>query len=260
MNSSLPKVLHPIANKPMLGHVLQSASQANENIQPCVVVGHGGQVVEQYLSNEFPQVKIAIQHEQKGTGHAVMQAMPVVANSGPTTILYGDVPLIQAKSLNKLAEFSLGGALVILTQILDDPTGYGRIIRNLDGEVVGIVEEKDATSEQRKIQEINTGILCCDTQDLKRWLEMLTPNNAQGEFYLTDIIAFAAQEGVPIRTLHPEYDWEVQGVNSRLQLASLEREYQSHLANQLLINGVTLADPARIDIRGSLSCQTDIQY
>ncbi len=258
MKSSLPKVLHRIGGKSMLGHVLDGVTQIAPTTQPCIVIGHGAEQVQSYLSKDFPNVQTAIQAEQKGTGHAVLQASPFLTNAGTTIVLYGDVPLIQADTLQQLKQLAEDGGLVVLTQWMDNPTGYGRIVRNVNGEVVGIVEEKDASISQKEIKEINTGMLACNTADLKRWLGLLQPNNAQGEYYLTDIIALAAQESVPIRTTQATFGWEVQGVNSRSQLAALEREYQAFLASNLLESGVTLADPARIDIRGTLNCASDV--
>ena len=258
MKTTLPKVLHPVAGTSMLGHVLTAVGHIAESALPCVVVGHGSEQVQDYLSKNYPNVRTAVQSEQKGTGHAVFQASPFLSSDATTMILYGDVPLTQATTLHKMKQLASDGGLVVLTQLMENPTGYGRIERNLNGEVIGIVEEKDASPSQREIKEINTGMMACDTADLKRWLGLLQPNNAQGEYYLTDIIAFAAKEGVPIRTTQAQYDWEVQGVNSRAQLAALEREYQVFLAGNLLDNGVTLADPARIDIRGNFNCASDV--
>lgn len=258
MKSSLPKVLHRIGEKSMLGHVLDGVTTIAPTTQPCVVIGHGAEQVQAYLDKTFPNVQTVVQSEQKGTGHAVLQASPFLTNSGSTIVLYGDVPLIQVDTLQQLKQLAEDGGLVILTQLMENPTGYGRIVRNINGEVVGIVEEKDASIAQKEIKEINTGMMACNTADLQRWLGLLQPNNAQGEYYLTDIIGLAAQENVPIRTTQAKFAWEVQGVNSRSQLAALEREYQSFLAANLLENGVTLADPARIDIRGNLSCASDV--
>ena len=261
MKSATPKVLHPIAGQPMLGHVLRTVAEAAENAQPCVVVGHGSEQVEQFLKINFPYVTTAIQMEQKGTGHAVAQAIPHLVDdlqTELTLVLYGDVPFIQAQTLKSLLQLAQDGAVAILTQQMDQPTGYGRIVRNLDGQVAAIVEEKDANAVQKEITEINTGILACNTTDLKKWLGLLQPNNAQGEFYLTDLIAFAVADGVPIRTCQAQYDWEVVGVNSRAQLACLERQYQLHQASLLLESGVTLLDPNRLDIRGQFNCASDV--
>ena len=258
MYSALPKVLHPIAGKAMLGHVLDTIQEIDANTKPSVVLGHGQDFVRNFLDKHHPNVQIAIQPEQKGTGHAVQQALPFLGDEGSTLILYGDVPLIQSSTLKELLQLAEDGALAILTQEMSNPTGYGRIVRNLEGEVSGIIEEKDATPEIKKIKEINTGIMACPTKDLRRWLSVIQPNNAQGEYYLTDIVGLAAKESVPIRTMMPQFAFEVEGVNNRLQLATLERTWQSHLATQLLQNGLTLLDPQRIDIRGKLSVGKDI--
>jgi len=260
MQSSIPKVLHPLAGKPMLGHVLDAVSLLAdaENIQPCVVIGHGGEAVQQYLLKDYPKTRVALQNEQKGTGHAVIQGLHQQVSEGITLVLYGDVPLIQRQTLKQLLDIASDGALALLTQHVNNPTGYGRIVRNLNGEVVQIVEEKDADAQVKKITEINTGILACPTQELNHWLAQIEPNNTQGEYYLTDIVSLAANAYTPIRTTTPTFDWETQGVNSRAQLALLERVYQGHLAQELLDSGVTIVDPARIDIRGSLECEPDV--
>lgn len=260
MQSSIPKVLHPLAGKPMLGYVLDAVSLLAdaENIQPCVVIGHGGEAVQQYLLKDYPKTRVALQNEQKGTGHAVIQGLHQEVSEGITLVLYGDVPLIQRQTLKQLLDIASDGALALLTQHVNNPTGYGRIVRNLDGEVVQIVEEKDADAQVKKITEINTGILACPTQELNHWLAQIEPNNTQGEYYLTDIVSLAANAYTPIRTTTPTFDWETQGVNSRAQLALLERVYQGHLAQELLDSGVTIVDPARIDIRGSLECEPDV--
>ena len=260
MQSSIPKVLHPLAGKPMLGHVLDAVSLLAdaENIQPCVVIGHGGEAVQQYLLKDYPKTRVALQNEQKGTGHAVIQGLHQEVSEGITLVLYGDVPLIQRQTLKQLLDIASDGALALLTQHVNNPTGYGRIVRNLNGEVVQIVEEKDADAQVKKITEINTGILACPTQELNHWLAQIEPNNTQGEYYLTDIVSLAANAYTPIRTTTPTFDWETQGVNSRAQLALLERVYQGHLAQELLDSGVTIVDPARIDIRGSLECEPDV--
>ena len=260
MQSSIPKVLHPLAGKPMLGHVLDAVSLLSdaENIQPCVVIGHGGEAVQQYLLKHDPKTRVALQNEQKGTGHAVIQGLNQQVSEGITLVLYGDVPLIQTQTLKQLLDIASDGVLALLTQHVNNPTGYGRIVRNLNGEVVQIVEEKDADAQVKKITEINTGILACPTQELNHWLAQIEPNNTQGEYYLTDIVSLAANAYTPIRTTTPTFDWETQGVNSRAQLALLERVYQGYLAQDLLDLGVTIVDPARIDIRGSLECEPDV--
>lgn len=258
MHSALPKVLHPLAGKPMLGHVLDTVRALAPTVRPCVVLGHGHAVVQDYLDQHHPQVMSVLQTEQKGTGHAVMQSLSCLQDDDNTLILYGDVPLMQLSTLVKVLRLAQDGAMVVLTQELSNPTGYGRILRNLEGEVVSIVEERDASEEVKRICEINTGILACPTQELRRYLEQIQPNNAQGEFYLTDIVSLAAQHGLPIRTTMPQFSFEVTGVNSRTQLAALERTWQNHLAHVLLDQGVTLMDPQRIDIRGQLRCANDV--
>jgi len=258
MYSALPKVLHPIAGKPMLGHVLDTVQKMDSTVTPCIVLGHGQEAVKAYLNKNHTNFTIAIQEEQKGTGHAVMQALPHLNDDSSTLILYGDVPLIQASTLKDLLRLAQDETLVILTQELENPNGYGRIVRSLDGEVTGIVEEKDATAEIKQVREINTGMMACPTKELRQWLSQIQPNNAQGEYYLTDIVGLAAVQGMPIRTMMPQYGFEVEGVNSRVQLAALERTWQSHQAQELLLKGVTLIDPQRIDIRGDFKCSNDV--
>ena len=272
MKSALPKVLQTLAGKPLLQHVLSTAlslqsKQAKNG--PVVVVGHGAAYVKIFLANtakedpSFGKVVTALQAEQKGTGHALLQALPKLDTQEPTLVLYGDVPLTTKKTLAKLAKLADGGrgqdcALALLTQNLSNPTGYGRIVRDADGSVQEIVEEKDATPAQKVIQEINTGIMVLPTNSLKKWLKSLRASNAQGEYYLTDVIAMAVKDGVPIRTTQADDEFETIGVNSRDQLAALERVHQLNVANQLMDAGVSLADPARIDVRGTLECGTDV--
>jgi bifunctional UDP-N-acetylglucosamine pyrophosphorylase/glucosamine-1-phosphate N-acetyltransferase len=258
MYSALPKVLHPIAGKPMLGHVLDTVQKMDSTVKPCIVLGHGQEAVKAYLNKNHSNFTIAIQAEQKGTGHAVMQALPYLNEGASTLILYGDVPLIQASTLKDLLRLAQDETLVILTQELENPTGYGRIVRSLEGEVTGIVEEKDASVEVKQVREINTGMMACPTKELLQWLSQIQPNNAQGEYYLTDIVGLAARQGAPIRTMMPQYGFEVEGVNSRVQLAALERTWQTHQAEELLLKGVTLIDPQRIDIRGDFKCSNDV--
>ena len=259
MRSTLPKVLHPIAGRPMLEHVLTSAKALAGDHVTILVLGHGGEFVHEFLSKTAFQAKTALQSEQKGTGHAVLQACDQLSDDPVTLILYGDVPLIQTQTLQQLAQLAESGGLGLLTQSMANPTGYGRILRNHDGDVSGIVEEKDASAEIRQITEINTGFMALPTEKLKGWLKQLKPNNAQGEYYLTDVIALAVAEGVPVYTTQASNDWETVGVNSRTQLADLERVWQHELANRLLESGVTLLDPSRIDIRGELQCGTDVK-
>ena len=272
MKSALPKVLQTLAGKPLLQHVLTTAlflqgKQAKTG--PIVVVGHGAADVKEFIANasqedpSFGKVATVLQAEQKGTGHALLQALPKLDVQEPTLVLYGDVPLTSKKTLAKLAKLADGvrgqdSALALLTQDLTNPTGYGRIVRDAEGSVREIVEEKDATPAQKAIKEINTGIMVLPTKALKRWLKALRSSNSQGEYYLTDVIAMAVKDGVPIRTTQADDESETIGVNSREQLASLERTYQLNIANQLMDAGVSLADPARIDVRGTLECGTDV--
>ena len=255
MRSDLPKVLHPLAGKPMLAHVLDTSA----SLQPahtCVVIGHGGQRVKEAF--ESRAIAWAVQEQQLGTGHAVMQALPYVPGAGVMLVLYGDVPLIAAETLAGLVEAAQGGALALLTQHLDEPRGYGRIVRDGTARVTRIVEEKDASEAERRIREVNTGILAAPRDRLERWLGGLRNDNAQGEYYLTDVVAGAVAEGVPIEVRHPRAPHECLGVNSKAELASLERRIQMDKARQLLEQGVTLADPARIDVRGELTCGRDV--
>ena len=255
MRSALPKVLQPLANKPMLLHVLEKARQVSGSNRIIVVVGHGAEAVKAALS-EQKDVQFALQEQQLGTGHAVMQALPLCQEDQPTMVLLGDVPLIEAHTLNELAEQAQQD-LGLLTVRLDNPTGYGRIVRE-QGLVTSIVEQKDADAEQLKIQEVNTGIMVLPTRRLKAWLTGLSNHNAQGEYYLTDVIAAAVKDGVAIHTASADDPMQVEGVNSKVQLAVLERAYQQKQAQKLLESGVTLMDPSRIDIRGELICGQDV--
>jgi len=272
MKSALPKVLQTLAGKPLLQHVLNTAlglQGKNTKTGPIVVVGHGAADVKQFLQitgeqdPRFNKVSTVLQAEQKGTGHALLQALPQLDLKEPTLVLYGDVPLTSKKTLSALARLADGvrgqdSALALLTQHLSNPTGYGRIVRDTDGSVKAIIEEKDATLEQKRIQEINTGIMVLPTNSLKKWLKALRASNAQGEYYLTDVIAMAVKDGVPIRTSQADAEYEIVGVNSRDQLAALERVHQLNQANVLMDAGVSLSDPARIDIRGTLECGSDV--
>ena len=254
MYSDKPKVLHALAGKPLVQHVLDCAVSLQPQ-QVCVVYGHGGEAVPQAMQRYA--AKFVIQEPQLGTGHAVQQAMPHLADGSRTLVLYGDVPLIQHSTLHQMQQ--AGEGLVLLTVNLDNPTGYGRIVRNAQGDVQCIVEEKDATPEQRDIGEVNTGILLAPAAQLRTWLANLGNNNAQGEYYLTDIVGMAVQQGMAVHTVQPAHRWEVEGINSKTQLAALERTWQLAQASQLLAQGVTLADPARIDVRGKLSCGRDVE-
>jgi len=255
MRSDLPKVLHALAGRPLLAHVL-AAARALSPRRLCVVVGHGGSVVRERLAAE--EVAWVEQSPQLGTGHAVQQALPALEAGGTVLILYGDVPLISSATLAGLVEAAAGGSLALLTQVLDDPAGYGRIVKDAGGAVRRIVEEKDAGAGERAIREVNTGILAASRERLESWLSRLRNDNAQGEYYLTDIVAAAVSDGVPVAVRHPSAAYECLGVNSKAELASLERQYQMNHAKRLLEAGVTLADPARIDVRGELECGRDV--
>ncbi|MFN3751170.1 MAG: bifunctional UDP-N-acetylglucosamine diphosphorylase/glucosamine-1-phosphate N-acetyltransferase GlmU [Thiobacillus sp.] len=254
MRSDLPKVLHKLAGKPLLGHVVDTA-HALGAAQVCVVYGFGGGAVPQALADD--KLTFVLQAEQHGTGHAVRQALPRLGDDTVTLVLYGDVPLTRAATLQPLVDAARGGKLGLLTVNLADPDGYGRIVRE-HGQVVRIVEHKDASPAERAITEVNTGILAVATRHLKRWIGELKNDNAQGEYYLTDIIALAVRDGVDIEAHQPAHAWEVLGVNSKAQLAELERIHQREIARGLLDAGVTLLDPARLDVRGRLVCGRDV--
>ncbi|PMH45402.1 UDP-N-acetylglucosamine diphosphorylase/glucosamine-1-phosphate N-acetyltransferase [Vibrio sp. 10N.286.49.B3] len=255
MYSNMPKVLHTLAGKSMVKHVIDTCNSIGaQNIH--LVYGHGGDQMKQTLANE--SVNWALQAEQLGTGHAVDQASAHFEDDEKVLVLYGDVPLISEQTLENLLEAQPTGGIALLTVRLDNPMGYGRIIRK-NGPVVAIVEQKDATEEQKLIQEVNTGVLVATGGDLKRWLSSLNNNNAQGEYYLTDVIAAAHNEGRAVEAVHPESPIEVEGVNDRAQLARLERAFQSMQAQRLLEQGVMLRDPARFDLRGTLQCGMDIE-
>ncbi len=254
MQSDLPKVLHLLAGKPLLVHVIDTARTLTPS-SLCVVYGHGGETVPS--SFKATDLTFAKQEPQLGTGHAVMQAIPHLQDKVPTLVLYGDVPLTSTASMKRLLDAAGQDKLAILTVELDDPTGYGRIIRKNDT-ITRIVEQKDASEAERAIREINTGIMVVPTARLKQWLGALSNNNAQQEYYLTDIVAKAVADGVAVVSAQPDAVWETLGVNSKVQLAELERTYQRNVANTLLEQGVTLADPARIDVRGTLTCGRDV--
>ncbi len=255
MNSDLPKVMHRLGGKPLLAHVLDCARSLMPN-GIFIVYGHGGEQVPEAFA--AADLKWAKQDPQLGTGHAVMQAAPMLDDSVPTLVLYGDVPLVSHETLMRLQAKAGSARLALLTVEVDDPSGYGRIVR--EGErIVRIVEHKDADDATRKIREINTGILVAPTGALKRWLGALSNDNAQREYYLTDIIAAAVADGVAVVSSRPLAEWETRGVNSKVQLAELERVLQRNQARQLMEAGVTLADPARLDIRGSLVCGRDVE-
>jgi bifunctional UDP-N-acetylglucosamine pyrophosphorylase/glucosamine-1-phosphate N-acetyltransferase len=254
MYSDIPKVLHRLAGKPLVQHVIDCAVSLQPQ-QICIVYGHGGEAVPQAMQQYG--AKFVIQEPQLGTGHAVQQAMPHLQDESRTLILYGDVPLIQHGTLHQMQK--AGNGLVLLTVNLDNPAGYGRIVRNSEGDVLRIVEQKDATREELQIQEVNTGIMLAPTEKLREWLGKLSNNNVQGEYYLTDIVAMAVAQGVAVYSVQPAQAWEVEGINNKLQLANLERVWQKEVAARLLVKGVTLIDPARIDVRGELVCGRDVE-
>ncbi len=254
MHSNLPKVLHPIAGKPLAQHVIDTARQlAPEKL--IVVYGHGGEVVRSTL--QAADIAWAEQAQQLGTGHAVAQAVGQLGEAAQTLVLYGDVPLTSVNTLKRLLQAGKDG-LSVLTVNLENPTGYGRIVRDAAGNMVSIVEEKDATVEQKAIREVNTGIMAIPSARLADGLRKLLNDNPPRGYSLTDIVALAVGEGLPVRTAQPEGEWEVLGVNSKVQLAELERQHQRNLADQLLVAGVRLADPARIDVRGELTHGRDV--
>ena len=255
MRSDLPKVLHRLAGKPLLGHVVDTA-HALGAAQTCVVYGFGGEAVPQAMADD--KLTFVLQAEQHGTGHAVKQALPRLADEGVTLVLYGDVPLTRTSTLQPLVAAAQAGKLGLLTVNLAHPDGYGRIVRDADGRVRRIIEHKDATPAERAIHEVNTGILAVATRHLRQWIGELKNDNAQGEYYLTDVIALAVRDGVTVETHQPAHEWEVLGVNSKAQLAELERIHQGEIAQALLDVGVTLMDPARLDVRGTLTCGRDV--
>ena len=254
MQSSLPKVLHPIAGVPMVQRIINSVEQIGAD-SVNLVYGHGGEQLKQVITGQ--RLNWCLQAEQLGTGHAVQQATNNINDEDDVLILVGDAPLIKPQTLQRLLDAKAHADLALLTVELDDATGMGRIIR--DGKnVVAIIEHKDANDEQRQINEINTGMMVIPGVDLKRWLGSLKNNNAQGEFYLTDVIAMASSEGKQIRAAHPDKQYEVEGVNNRVQLASLERAFQREQADLAMLAGATLADPARFDVRGNLTVGSDV--
>jgi len=255
MKSAKPKVMHTLANKPLLQHVIDTAKQLNPS-QLAVVCGSGADDVVPYLQQQG--IDTAMQLEQKGTGHAVEQAKAFYQESDQVLVLYGDVPLIEKDTLEALFHEGDANTLKVLTTVLDDPTGYGRIVRDVTGRMLMITEEKDANEETREINEVNTGIMCIPAKWLNSALSQLDNNNAQGEYYLTDLIAKAVEEGIEIDSITCEDEQEVAGVNNRVQLAELESYYQQKKATELMMAGVTMRDPARVDIRGELTVGQDI--
>jgi bifunctional UDP-N-acetylglucosamine pyrophosphorylase/glucosamine-1-phosphate N-acetyltransferase len=254
MRSDLPKVLQPLAGRPLLGHVLDTA-RSLEPRRIVVVHGHGAERVRAAFPEE--DLQWALQAERLGTGHAVLQALPHVAPEADVLVLYGDVPLVRAATMQRLVQESQGG-VALLTAELAEPAGYGRIVREGSGRVLRIVEERDASSAERQIREINAGFLATSARRLAAWLARIGNDNAQREYYLTDIVALAVGEGLPVAAVRVDDPWEVAGVNSKQELAALERTVQRRHAERLLESGVTLADPARIDVRGTLQCGRDV--
>ncbi|MFD1439131.1 bifunctional UDP-N-acetylglucosamine diphosphorylase/glucosamine-1-phosphate N-acetyltransferase GlmU [Acinetobacter sp. ANC 4282] len=255
MRSNLPKVLQPLAGRPLLGHVIETAKKLNAaNI--ITIYGHGGDKVQQAFAQE--NVQWVEQAEQLGTGHAVKVTLPVLPTEGVSLILSGDVPCVTQETLQRLLDAAAQTGIGIVTLTVDDATGYGRIVRK-NGQIQAIVEHKDANDEQRKIKEFNTGIYCVSNAKLHQWLPKLSNENAQGEYYLTDIIAMAIVDGLEVASVEPELAFEVEGVNDRVQLAALEREFQSYQAKKLMQQGVHLIDPARFDLRGNLKVGQDVR-
>lgn len=256
MKSAMPKVLHRLSGKPLLGHVIDYARALSPE-EIVVVYGHGGQQVRDEFSDQN-DLRWAEQAEQLGTGHAVQQAMPLLQTADQVLVLYGDVPLTRPQTLGRLIAVA-GDGFGLLTVNLDDPTGYGRIVRDHDGHVQRIVEQKDAGPDELAICEINTGMMFMPRSELQGWLNGLSNSNAQGEYYLTDVLAMAVAQGFAIKVCQPESVLEAEGVNNRMQLATLERAHQSRLARQLMLDGVTLRDPARIDVRGEVQHGEDVE-
>ncbi len=254
MRSSLPKVLHPVASKPMVSHVIETARQIGAE-QLYLVYGHGAELLKERI--QASDLNWVLQAQQLGTGHAVAQAIPFWHDEDDVLVLYGDTPLIQPETLQRLLAAKTDDGMALLTVVLDNPTGYGRIVRE-HGQVVGIVEQKDANVEQLAIREVNTGVLVANGGQLRSWLSRLDNKNAQGEFYLTDVIAMAHGDGCAIAAVHPDSAMEVEGANNRVQLAALERSYQQMQAEKLMIAGATLIDPARFDLRGTLEIGEEV--
>ena len=254
MRSSLPKVLQPLAGRPLLGHVIATAKQLNAN-NIITIYGHGGDLVQNAFQTEH--IDWVEQAQQLGTGHAVQMTLPVLKQDGMALILSGDVPCVTQDTLQRLLDASQKTGIGLVTLTLPDASGYGRIVRK-NGAIQAIVEHKDASDEQRQIQEINTGIYCVSNAKLHEWLPKLSNDNAQGEYYLTDIVAMALADGMTVASVEPNLAFEVEGVNDRVQLAALEREFQNFQAKQLMQQGVHLIDPTRFDLRGHLTVGQDV--
>ena len=254
MNSTLPKVLQPLAGRPLLQHVIDCARSVGAD-DICVVYGHGGEHVR--AAFDSAEVRWALQAEQHGTGHAVQQAMPGTPDENQVIVLFGDVPLLLPETISGLSEVCGAEGVGVLTVVMDDPFGYGRIIRDR-GAVARIVEQKDASEEERAVAEVNTGVMCCPAARLKAWLGQLKNDNSQGEYYLTDVLAMAVSDGLNVHGVKATNPVEVMGINDKKQLAAAERAYQARLVDELMAQGVGFADPARVDIRGELRCGRDV--
>ena len=254
MRSDLPKVLQPLAGRPLLSHVIECAAELDAD-DVCVVYGHGGEAVR----GQFPDsgLRWALQAPQLGTGHAVQQAMPGTPDGNRVLVLFGDVPLLTPATCHRLIDETPEGDVAVLSVDMQDPTGYGRIIRD-DGNVSRIVEQKDATPDEQAVREINTGVLLCPGDRLRHWLEDLKNDNAQAEYYLTDVIGMAVDDGVVVHGVKADSEMEVMGINDKKQLAEAERALQARLVDELMKEGVGFADPARVDIRGTLKCGKDV--
>lgn len=255
MRSNLPKVLQPLSGRPLLAHVIDTA-RALEPDAIHVVYGHGGDRVRDAFPD--PDLGWCLQREQLGTGHAVAQALPAVPDTHTALILCGDVPLVRAETLRRLVDASTGAGIALLTARVDPPTGYGRVLRDAEGRVTRIVEERDATESERQVNEINTGLMAIDAVHLRRWLARVNNSNAQGEYYLTDVIAMAFEEGLTVRGVPAQSPNEAAGINDKLQLAAAERAYQRMQAERLMAQGATLADPSRVEIRGNVEVGQDV--
>ncbi len=256
MKSALPKILHPVAGKPMVGHVIDTCQKIGAN-KLAVVIGHGAEQVKQTFSDQ-DKIEWVEQREQLGTGHAVQMAAPHLSDDAVVLICYGDGPLIEAATFKHLVENVSTQSMALLTVNMADPTGYGRIVRDSANNVVAIVEQKDASVQELAIGEVNTGVMAVSAAHLKQWLPLLSNENAQGEYYLTDIIALAAKAGVAVKASHPKSVDEVMGANDRVQLAELERCYQRIQVEKLMVNGATLLDPSRVDVRGEVTTGIDV--
>jgi len=254
MRSAIPKVLHKVSGRSMLGHVV-AAVESLGKAKKIIVTGHGAEQVEQQFKS--PTTIFTQQKEQLGTGHAVQMAIPALCSDAVVIVLYGDVPLIRPSTIEKILDVVTETTMGLLTINLENPQGYGRIVRNGQQEITEIIEQKDASVEQLKITEVNTGVLALRSTQLREWLPQITNNNAQGEYYLTDLVAIARAEGVEVISVNPESATEVEGVNNRIQLSQLERAHQRQLAEVLMESGTSLADPARFDQRGELNAGTD---